>query len=131
MIDCVTVSEQYVVKLSGGISSSPSAFLFLSLLRTEPSSSCVNGHSLMSNCLLIIVVIGSCVTFGVLIYIYIYINTFARVGCDLRSIFKRSLTSLNSELSFSTTGCHIKVKEPRFANYFGIPGRRIVKYIPF
>ena len=28
------------------------------------SSSCVNGFSLMSNCLLIIVVIGSCVTFG-------------------------------------------------------------------
>ncbi len=45
---------------SGGISSSPAAFLFLIFLRTESSSSCVNGPSLMSNCLLIILVIGSC-----------------------------------------------------------------------
>ena len=63
------MSEQYVVELSGlpyfwGISSSPAAFLFLIFLRTESSSSCVNGPSLMSNCLQIIVVIGSCVTFG-------------------------------------------------------------------
>ena len=53
-----------VFHTSCGISSSPTAFLFLSFLRTESSSSCVNGPSLMSNCLLIIVVIGSCVTFG-------------------------------------------------------------------
>ena len=63
------MSEQYVVELSGlpyfrGISSSPAAFLFLIFLRTESSSSCVNGPSLMSNCLLIILVIGSCVIFG-------------------------------------------------------------------
>ena len=62
------MSEQYVVELSGftyfwGISSSPAAFLFLIFLRTESSSSWVNGPSLMSNCLLIILVIGSCVTF--------------------------------------------------------------------
>ena len=38
-------------------------FLFLIFLRTE-STSWVNGPSLMSNCLLIILVIGSCVTFG-------------------------------------------------------------------
>ena len=48
----------------GGISSSPAVFLFLIFLSTESSSSCVNGPSLMSNCLLIILVIGSCVTFG-------------------------------------------------------------------
>ena len=48
----------------GGISSSPPAFLFLIFLRTESSSSFVNGPSLMSNCLLIILVIGSCVIFG-------------------------------------------------------------------
>ena len=63
------MSEQYVVELSGlpyfwGISSSPAAFLFLIFLRTESSSSGVNGPSLMSNCLLIILVIGSCKTFG-------------------------------------------------------------------
>ena len=40
------------------------ALLFLIFLRTESSSSSVNGPSLMSNCLLIILVIGSCVIFG-------------------------------------------------------------------
>ena len=49
---------------SGSISSSPAAFLFLIFLSTESSSSCINSPSLMSNCLLIILVIGSCVTFG-------------------------------------------------------------------
>ena len=40
------------------------AFLFLIFLSTESSSSYVNCPSLMSNWLLIIFVIGSCVTFG-------------------------------------------------------------------
>ena len=53
-----------VFHTSGGISSSPAAFLFLILLRTESSSSLVKGPSLMSNCLLIILVIGSSVIFG-------------------------------------------------------------------
>ena len=57
-------SNCLVFHTSGGISSSPAAFLFLIFLRTESSSSCVNGRSLMSNCLLIILVIGSCVIFG-------------------------------------------------------------------
>ena len=57
-------SNCLVFHTSGGISSSPAAFLFLTFLRTESSSSWVNGPSLMSNCLLIILVIGSCVTFG-------------------------------------------------------------------
>ena len=57
-------SNCLVFHTSGGISSSPAAFLFLIFLRTESSSSCVNGPSLMFNCLLIILVIGSCVIFG-------------------------------------------------------------------
>ena len=57
-------SNCLVFHTSGGSSSSPAAFLFLIFLRTESSSSCVNGPSLMSNCLLIILVIGSCVIFG-------------------------------------------------------------------
>ena len=57
-------SNCVVFHTSGGISPNPAAFLFLIFLRTESSSSCVNGPSLMSNCLLIILVIGSCVTFG-------------------------------------------------------------------
>ena len=55
-------SNCLIFHTSGGISSSPAAFLFLIFL--ESSSSCVNGPSLMSNCLLKILVIGSCVTFG-------------------------------------------------------------------
>ena len=57
-------SNCLVFHTSGGISSSPAAFLFLIFLYTESSSSWVNGPSLMSNCLLIILVIGLYVTFG-------------------------------------------------------------------
>ena len=57
-------SNCLVFHTSGGISSSPGAFLFLIFLRTESSSSWVYGPNLMSNCLLIFLVIGSCVTFG-------------------------------------------------------------------
>ena len=53
-----------VLHTSGGISSSPAAFLVLIFLSAELSSSRVNSPSLMSNCLLIILVIGSCVTFS-------------------------------------------------------------------
>ena len=56
-------SNCLVFHISGGISSSPAAFLFSIFLSTESSSSCVNCPSLISNCLLIILVIGSCVTF--------------------------------------------------------------------
>ena len=56
-------SNCLVFHTSGGISSSPAAFRFF-FLRTESSSFWVNGPSLMSNCLLIILVISSCVTFG-------------------------------------------------------------------
>ena len=35
--------------------------------------------------------------FCIYIYIYIYTNPFARAGYDTRSIFKQSLTGLNSE----------------------------------
>ena len=57
-------SNCLVFHTSVGISSSPAAFLFLIFLSTESSSSRVNGPSLMSNCLLIIFMIASCVTFG-------------------------------------------------------------------
>ena len=40
------------------------SYIFYFFLSTESSSSCVNCSSLMSNCLQIILVIGSCVTFG-------------------------------------------------------------------
>ena len=50
---------------SGGISSSPPAFLFSIFLSAESNSSCVNCLSLMSNCLLTILVIGLCIIFKV------------------------------------------------------------------
>ena len=57
-------SNCLVFHTSGGISSSPVAFLFLIFLSTDSSSSCVNSPCLMSNCLQIILVICSCLTFG-------------------------------------------------------------------
>ena len=57
-------SNCLVFHTSGGISSSPAAFQFLIFLSTESSSSRVNDPSLISNCLQIILVIGSWVTFA-------------------------------------------------------------------
>ena len=57
-------SNSLVFHDSWGISSSPAAFLFLIFLCAKSGSSCVNCPNLMSNCFLIILVIGPCVTFG-------------------------------------------------------------------
>ena len=45
-------------------------------------------------------------------------NPSARAGYDTRSIFKRSLTGLSSEFSFSYTSCLIKAEEPSLPYYF-------------
>ena len=45
--------------------------------------------------------------------------------------FLSCLTNLNSEFSFSLTGCRTKVKEPRLPNNLPIADRRIVEYILF
>ena len=47
------------------------------------------------------------------------------------SIFKRSLTGLNSEFSFSYTSCLTKAEEPRLSYYLPIVGGRIIGFIPF
>ena len=39
-------------------------------------------------------------------------NPSARAGYETRSIFKRILTGLNSEFSFSSTSCLTKAEEP-------------------
>ena len=49
-------------------------------------------------------------------------NPSARTGYDTRSIFKRSLTGLNSEFSFSLTSCLTKAKEPSLSYYLPIAG---------
>ena len=59
-----SMSSNYLVFHTSEASSSPAAFLFLIFLSTESSSSCVNYPSLTPNWLLIIFMIGSCVTFG-------------------------------------------------------------------
>ena len=37
------------------------------------------------------------------------VSIYQREGCDKRSIFKRSITGLNLELSFSKTGYHTNI----------------------
>ena len=54
-----------------------------------------------------------------------------RAGYDTRSIFKRSLTCLNSEFSFSYTSCLTKAEEPSLSYYSPIAGGRIIGFIPF
>ena len=63
--------------------------------------------------------------------IIIFTNNSARVGHDTRSIFKRSLTGLNSQLSFSKTSCLTKAEEPSLPCYLPIAGGRIIGFIPF
>ena len=46
-------------------------------------------------------------------------------------IFKRSLTGLNSEHSFSKTSSLAKVEEPSLSHYLPIAGGRIFGFIPF
>ena len=58
------LSNSLVFHTSGGISSSPAAFIFLTFLHTKSSSSCVNCPSLMSSWLRLIFVVGSSVTIG-------------------------------------------------------------------
>ena len=50
--------------------------------------------------------------------ITIFTNPSARVGYDTRSIFKPSLTGLNSEFSFSYTSCFSKAEELQSALLF-------------
>ena len=61
----------------------------------------------------------------------LFTNPSARAGYDTRSIFKRSLTGLNSELSFSLTSCLTKAEEPILSYYLPIAGGRIIGFIPF
>ena len=63
--------------------------------------------------------------------IYIFTNPSAWVGYDTRSIFKRILTGLSSEFSFSQTNCPTKAEEPSLPNYLPIAGERIIGFIHF
>ena len=61
----------------------------------------------------------------------LFTNPSAQAGYDTRSIFKRSLTGLNSELSFSENSCLTKAEEPSLSYYLPIAGGRIIGFIPF
>ena len=58
-------------------------------------------------------------------------NPSARAGYDTRSIFKRSLTGLNSEFSFSYSSRLIKAEEPSLPYYLPIAGGKIIGFIAF
>ena len=52
-------------------------------------------------------------------------------GCDTRLVFMRSITSFNSEFSFSVTGYLIKVKEPSLSYYLPVTGEGIDGFMFF
>ena len=60
--------------------------------------------------------------------VILFTNPSARAGYDTRSIFKRSLTGLSSEFSFSKTSCLAKAEEPSLPY---ITGGRIIGFIYF
>ena len=62
---------------------------------------------------------------------YIFTNPSAWAGYDTRSIFKRGLTGLNLEFSFSSTSCLTKTEEPSRPYYLPTAGERIIGFIPF
>ena len=61
----------------------------------------------------------------------LFTNPSAQAGYDTRSLFKRSLTSLHSEFSFSLTSCLTNAEEPSLPYYLPIAGGRIIGFIPF
>ena len=61
----------------------------------------------------------------------LFTNPSGRAGYDSRSIFKRSLTGLNLEFSFSQTSCLTKAEETSLSYYLTIAGGRIIGFIPF
>ena len=70
-------------------------------------------------------------SYQLIISLFIFTNPSARAGYNTRSIFKRSLTGLNSEFSFSYTSCLTKAEEPSLSYYLPIAGERISGFIPF
>ena len=122
-------------------------FLHISQLITLPTQSCLEFYSFCANLLhsLIMSLIVSpvftrslylifcCVlsSFWYDSFLYLFTNPSARAGYDTRSIFKWSLTGLNTEFSFSQTSCLTKAEEPSLPYYLSIAGGRIIGFIPF
>ena len=64
-------------------------------------------------------------------YMYVFTNPSARAGCDTRSIFKRSLTGLMSDLSLSWTAYLTKAGEPSLPDHLPIADGWLRGLIPF
>ena len=64
-----------------------------------------------------------------LVLLYIFTIPYARKRCDTRSIFKRGLTGLNTEFSFSEIGCLNQNKETSVPFYLLQARRRIVGFL--
>ena len=62
---------------------------------------------------------------------YLFNNPTALAGWDTVSTFKQSLTRLDSEFSFSLTGCLIKTKETYLSYYLPLVGVRMRGFIHF
>ena len=62
---------------------------------------------------------------------YIFTYRTERGGCITMSLFKRSVSGLNSEFCFSWTSCHTKVEELSLPYYLQISSRRIIGFMPF
>ena len=62
-------------------------------------------------------------------YNYIYQTPLQDVAQG--QFFSGSLTGLNSDFSFSQTGCWTKAKEPSLPFYLPINGGRIIGFMPF
>ena len=80
--------------------------------------------------ILFVYIIYSAITAG--LFIISYLPT-PPLGQDMTQgqFFKRSLTSLNSEFSFSKTNCLTKAEEPSLPYYLPIARGRIIGFIPF
>ena len=89
----------------------------------------VTKYPILEVVLLVLLLIHTGVT--VLLLVILFTNPSARAGYDTRSIFKRSLTSFNSEFSFSLNSCLTKAEEPSLSYYLPIAGGRIIGFIPF
>ena len=64
-------------------------------------------------------------SFKIELFVILLTTPFTRAGYDRRSIFKQSLTVLNSEISFN------KAEEPSMSNYLPIARGRIIGFIAF
>ena len=121
----------------GALKAQPSAESWFSLPRTGTTDSKLTELPVAPGYIIVWLPPASCgcpicTQFTVKVIPYPYLpNPCDRAGYDTRSVFKRSLTGLNSEFSFSSTSCFTKAEEPSLSYYLPIAGGWIIGFIPF